>query len=291
MPLLFGKSMLSYRHSYHAGNHADVLKHATQVLLLNKFKQKNKPFCYLDTHSGAGLYSLESEQAQKTAEYQGGIAKLWPLKQEFPELSDYFEVISHHNPNGQLLHYPGSPEIARYLLRQQDNMQLIELHNNEINELRNNLGFDNRVHIHHRNGFEGLVGLLPPTPARGFVLIDPSYELKTDYQAVIDGVQKALKRWPKAVIAVWYPILAEKRDYSEWLAYKLSQLSINNLLRAELSVEAQQLEFGMHGSGMMIINAPWQLDTQLESLVPKLLDVLDADGQGSSRVDWVVEGE
>ncbi|GLS83482.1 23S rRNA (adenine(2030)-N(6))-methyltransferase RlmJ [Paraferrimonas haliotis] len=281
--------MLSYRHSFHAGNHADVLKHATLSLLLEKFKQKAKPFCYLDSHSGGGLYDLHDETAQKTGEYIHGIQKLYQHRQDYPELTGYFEAIAHHNSDDQLRYYPGSPEIARLLLRDHDSLQLMELHNTEIENLRNNLGGDERVGIHHRNGFEGLPGILPLPVKRGLALIDPSYELKQDYAAVVKSVKQSIKRWNTGVYAVWYPMLAAERDHSQWLLSQLEALAPKNLLVAELSVEPQAQDFGMHGSGMAIINAPYQLDTQLQALLSKLHQHLDPQQNGEQSVRWIVQ--
>lgn len=150
--------MLSYRHAFHAGNHADILKHAVLSLLIEQLKQKEKPFCYLDTHSGGGCYDLTGEWANKKAEYLDGIARLWPQRGQWPALQSYFSCIASLNDDA-LHYYPGSPEIARALLREQDRLVLMELHNNEIDVLRQHMHRDKRVALHHRDGLEGLVAL------------------------------------------------------------------------------------------------------------------------------------
>jgi len=166
--------MLSYRHAFHAGNHADILKHAVISLLIDQLKQKDKPFCYLDTHSGGGCYDLTGEWANKKAEYLDGIARLWPLREQWPALKSYLDCVAALN-NGDTLHYyPGSPEIARAQLREQDRLILMELHNNEIDILRQHMHRDPRVALHHRDGFEGVVALTPPTPRRGLGAYRPA---------------------------------------------------------------------------------------------------------------------
>ncbi len=281
--------MLSYRHSFHAGNHADVLKHATQALILEKLKAKDKPFVYVDSHSGAGLYRLDSEEARKTAEYETGIGRLFAQLDDYPELSSYGAVIRQLNPKGALKYYPGSPAIAEAMLREQDQLVLMELHNREIDVLRKNMGRDRRATIHHRDGFEGLSAILPLAVRRGLVLIDPSYEIKEDYQDTLDAVISAWKKWPVGIFAIWYPILSRKRDRSRWLLEQLSRVPFANLLVAELAVSEQAEDYGMHGSGMVIVNAPWQLDEHLSTLLPRLKDCLTPNGQGQCRVEWLIE--
>lgn len=280
--------MLSYRHSYHAGNHADVFKHIIMLLIIEKLKEKDKPFVFIDTHSGAGLYDLTSEQAMKRSEYETGIGRLLQTKEQFPELCDYFELISLLNPGHRLIRYPGSPRIAAHLLHKRDRLILMEFHNSEIEHLRKNMRGDNRICIHHRDGFEGLVAVLPPEPARGLVLIDPAYEVKEDYKRVVSCMQEAYRRWSTGIYTIWYPILSTHRDKSSSMLQQLGQCDFKNLLIAELSVGEQRQDFGMHGSGMAIINAPWQLDQQLESILRKLYKVLAQNSAASWRIDWQI---
>ncbi|MCK5894293.1 MAG: 23S rRNA (adenine(2030)-N(6))-methyltransferase RlmJ [Endozoicomonadaceae bacterium] len=282
--------MLSYRHSFHAGNHADVLKHATQVLILEKLKTKAKPFVYVDSHSGAGLYRLDSKEARKTAEYETGIGRLWSQQTDFPEIEVYLTLIKQLNPDGDLRYYASSPLIARELLREQDRIILMELHNQEVEVLRQNMAGDSRVSLHHRDGFEGLTAILPQPLRRGLVLIDPSYEIKSDYQQVMNSVMLSWRKWHVGIFAIWYPILSQQRDQSGWLLEQLAKIPCKNLLVAELAVSDQAKNYGMHGSGMAIINAPWQLDQQLASLLPHLHSSLAQAGQGQVRVEWLIEG-
>ncbi len=282
--------MLSYRHAFHAGNHADVLKHATLALLIDQLKSKDKPFCYLDTHAGGGCYDLTGEWPQKKAEYLDGIARIWPERAQWPELASYLEVIATLNEQ-DLRFYPGSPEVARHLLREQDKLMLMELHNQEIEILRRHLSHDSRTAIHHRDGFEGLLALLPPTPRRGMVLIDPPYELKEDYPRVVQTLKKAMQKWPTAIYALWYPILGKEVDRSRTLLEEIKYAGFPSVLIAELEVAAQPEEWGMNGSGMLLLNAPWQLDSQLEALLPKLCQTLAQSEGANWRVEWLVKPE
>ena len=282
--------MLSYRHAFHAGNHADVLKHAVETLIIEQLKSKEKPFCYLDTHAGGGCYDLSGEWPQKKAEYLDGIARLWPERQHWPELAAYWDVIATLNEL-ELRFYPGSPEIARHLLREQDKLMLMELHNQEIEILRRHMGSDSRSAIHHRDGFEGLLGLLPPTPRRGLVLMDPPYELKEDYQRVLQTLKKAMQKWSTGIYALWYPILGKEADRSRSMLELFKYAGFPSVLVAELEVAAQPDEWGMNGSGMLILNAPWQLDGQLTTLLPRLCTQLAQSDEARWRLEWLVKPE
>lgn len=265
--------MLSYLHGFHAGNHADVLKHAVLALLLDALLVKPKPLVFLDSHAGSGVYDLTSEQARKTDESADGIGRLWARREAFPELARYFDAIAALNPDGGYARYPGSPQLARHGLRADDRLILMELHKAEVQRLRHALGSDPRVNIHHRDGFEGLTALLPPKPPRGLVLIDPPYEIKTDVDRVADCLAAAHTRWPTGSYAIWYPRLGVQRDQGDRLLMKLSR-AIPEFLVAELAVCPQADDFGLHGSGMAIVNPPWRFEERLGTLLPRLADVL-----------------
>ncbi|PVZ68435.1 23S rRNA (adenine(2030)-N(6))-methyltransferase RlmJ [Pelagibaculum spongiae] len=286
--------MLSYRHSYHAGNHADLIKHLVQTLLIEKLKTKDKPFIYIDTHSGGGLYDLASEQANKTGEYHDGIAKL--VNRGFSKSMPlpFAELVRELNADQKKLRfYPGSPLIAQKLLRPQDKLLLMELHSKEVEVLQKNLQGDRRTRVLNQDGFASLIGALPPKPARGMVLIDPSYELKEDYYHLVETITDSVKRWPTGTFAIWYPILGKQRDRSGWLLRKLEKICQSNLLVAELTVDEQQPEFGMHGSGMAIINAPYQLDQNIEKhlelIHPKIAKNVDGKKLGGWKIQWIKE--
>lgn len=280
--------MFSYRHGYHAGNYADVLKHLCQMLLLNKLAEKDKAFVYIDTHSGAGLYDLTSAQAQKTGEYKEGIDRLLDANCQDSNLRSYIKLVDEYRRDNR---YPGSPELARRLCRSQDSLQLMEWHNNEVQNLRANFKGVRNAHTHHRNGFEGLVAMSPPKPARGLVLIDPSYELEADYQELVNAVKESYKRWKTGIFAIWYPLLAKSRDRSEKMTKALAAIQGADVLDIQLKLHSQEQDVGMYGSGMLVINPPWQFDTQLEALMPELLNALKDWPGASYQLNWLARSE
>lgn len=266
--------MLSYRHSYHAGNHADLLKHASLLVLLGHLLKKDKPFVCIDTHSGAGRYALDSDEARKTGEAGTGILRLLDACQRgdtvHPVLRQLVGLVDPQagaDTPGTMI-YPGSPAIAMTSLRGEDRLHLCELHNREIEVLRAGFSHDKRIHIHHRDGFEAAIALVPPTPRRGLMLIDPAYEDKQDYERVVRTVEAVYRRWATGILAVWYPKLGQARDRSDWLIEKLSAVAPTAI--ADLDVKAQTAEFGMHGSGMVVINPPWRFEATMTEVSREL---------------------
>jgi 23S rRNA (adenine2030-N6)-methyltransferase len=273
--------MLSYRHAFHAGNHADVLKHFVELELLHYLAQKDKPYWYIDTHAGAGCYELDSDYATQNAEFESGIARLWEAT-DLPEpLAEYVDMVRHFNPDGTLKLYPGSPLVAQYALRDQDRMRLYELHPTDYAILEENFaGNGSQVLMQKADGFGALKALLPPPPRRAFVLMDPPYEEKQDYQRVVKALQEGLKRFATGTYAVWYPQL--QRSESVLLPGELKQLPVKSWLHVALSVQRQSVDgFGMHGSGMFILNPPWTLYATLQEVMPILASRLGQDGEGS----------
>lgn len=290
--------MLSYRHSFHAGNHGDVLKHLCQMLLIDKLKAKNKGFCYFDTHSGAGVYHLNSEESLKTNEFKQGIERLKGHSLKNQANNHYLSLVTAYREFNQ---YPGSPEIAKSMLRPQDKMVLMEWHNQEIQNLRSNIGGKN-IAIHHRDGYEGLLALTPPDMQRGMVLIDPSYEVAAEYQQVVNTIKAAYKKWNSAIYAIWYPLISDRKTLntrfestssktgkSEGMLQSLAQGPFKNLLNIELCVTNGGAAEGMYGSGMAIINAPWQLDVQIRESLLELMPLLALDSSASFSIDWLIE--
>lgn len=281
--------MLSYRHAFHAGNHADVLKHTVAIQLMRYLGQKETPYMVIDTHAGAGVYALDGDYASKNAEFETGITRLWDRKDLPPALADYVNLVKSLNPSGKLRYYPGSPYCAEQTMRQEDRLRLFELHPNESKILADNFRKleahaaeqgvrqrGKRVMIQRADGFQGLKALLPPPSRRGLILIDPPYEDKRDYQHVKDTVQDALTRFPTGTYAIWYPVL--NRMESRQLPDKLKKLEVGSWLDVTLSVTTPSPDgFGLHSSGMYVINPPYTLEPMLRDLMPYLVKTLGTD--------------
>lgn len=278
--------MLSYRHAFHAGNHADVLKHFIELQLLRHLAQKDKPFWYIDTHAGAGCYALDSGYATQNAEYESGIARLWQRDDLPAPLVEYVALVKGLNPDGQMKLYPGSPLLALALMRGQDRLRLFELHPSDSEILQENFAdHGTRVLIQRADGFGALKALLPPPPRRALVLIDPPYEDKQDYQRVVSALREGLKRFSSGVYAVWYPQL--QRAEARQLPDQLKQLPVKSWLHVALSVQAPGADgFGMHGSGMFILNPPWVLHSVLQEVMPYLVKVLGKAGEAEFELEF-----
>lgn len=268
--------MLSYRHAFHAGNHADVLKHYVLSLILAYTTQKEKPFWYIDTHAGAGMYRLNSGYATQNAEHTQGIDKLIDARMLPESLAHFVARIQSHSSSGTRL-YPGSPAVAEHFLRADDRMRLFELHPSDYQLLCDNFnGLGKQVKIEMLNGFAGIKSCLPPPTRRAVVLIDPPYEDKQDYSHVVHCIQDSLKRFPQGTYIVWYPIL--QRPEPGLMIDQLKALHMPDWLHVSLSVHAPSADgFGMHGSGLFIINPPWTLPKSLEESMPVLKDLLAQD--------------
>ena len=269
--------MLSYRHGFHAGNHADVLKHVVLVQLLQQLFRKDKALWVIDTHAGAGDYSLETGFAARNAEFANGIGRLWSRQDLPPPLHDYVQQVRAVNPDGVLRNYPGSPRIALQMMRAQDRLRCFELHSTEAKALREHFSAaGRRVGVVAGDGFAGLKSLLPPSSRRGLILIDPSYEIKEDYLAVQTALHEALQRFATGTYVVWYPLL--QRREAESLPQELQRLAQGDWLRVSLTVTAPAADgFGMHGSGLFVCNPPWNLEATLREVMPALVDALGQD--------------
>lgn len=275
--------MLSYRHAFHAGNHADVLKHYVLSLVLDYMNQKDKPYWYIDTHAGAGMYALHSDFAQKNAEFETGIARLFDAKNLPATLVSYVDLIRKYNKN-KLQLYPGSPKVAQAFLRDTDKMRLFELHPNDHKLLVENFtNHDRQTRIEMQDGFSSIKACLPPPTKRAVVLIDPPYELKTDYQHVVDCIRDSLNRFATGTYLIWYPLL--QRPEPMQMIEQLNKLGIKDWLNVSLSVQAPSAEgFGMYGSGMFIVNPPWTLSTALKENMPILSNLLALDGTANFKL-------
>lgn len=273
--------MLSYRHSFHAGNFADVIKHIVLVEMLDYLIKKEAPFEYIDTHAGAGLYNLKSADAQKLQEYTGGIGKL--EAKDFPELTQYFAAIQSFNRSAVIKFYPGSPCIAQFFLRPQDRAWLFELHPRDYDVLCDNMQNHKKTKVECQDGFQGLNALLPPISRRGLILIDPSYEIKTDYDLVATQLINAYKKFSQGVFAVWYPVV--DRAVVDRLERKIIKSGIKNIQRFELGVRSDTEGRGMTSAGMIVINPPWTLFDKMASLLPKLAQQLGENNKGCFKCD------
>ena len=278
--------MLSYRHSFHAGNHADVLKHIVLMLILENLKLKDKGFYYLDTHAGVGRYQLSSDEAEKTGEYKEGIGRLWERTDLPQEISRYVDLIKHLNFGAKTLrYYAGSPLIAAQLLRPQDRALLTELHPRDFPLLRNNFKEFKNVSVKCDNGFQQLKATLPPKERRGLVLIDPPYELKEDYDLVVKAAEEGYKRFATGTYAIWYPVVL--RQQTKRIFKGLQASGIRKILKIELAVRPDSDQRGMTASGMAVINPPWTLENQMKAMLPYLVKTLVPEDTGSWTVEWI----
>lgn len=278
--------MLSYRHEFHAGNFADVLKHLVLIQILEHLKKKDKPFCYIDTHAGPGIYDLRGDYALKNREFDDGIGKLW-LRDDLPDrVADYVNAVKQFNHSRQLTRYPGSPSFAKQLMRSMDRLCLFELHSTEIRYLNALFGKDKRIKVQHADGLSDSPGLLPPSEHRALVLIDPSYEIKNEYRLVTDALVKMHKRFATGTYALWYPVIDRSRN--QRLEHAIQTSGINNVQLFELGIEADNRVHGMTASGMIVINPPWTLASDMEQILPWLARVLGKAGAGTYRVQTLV---
>ncbi|MEE0132711.1 MAG: 23S rRNA (adenine(2030)-N(6))-methyltransferase RlmJ [Treponema sp.] len=296
--------MLSYRHAFHAGNHADLLKHSCLTLILSSLLKKDKAFTVFDTHGGGGLYQLDYQGLVHTGEAEKGILKLLEFAKQHPlpdSLQTYLELVKKYVTQGM---YPGSPEISKAMMRQQDKLFVAELHNTEIEILRGNLSILDKeknqtpsISIHHESGFSLLKSSLPPLVKRGLILMDPSYETDSDYQQPIQALSQAAKKWETAIIALWYPLLLHRSQQLDNMLCQVSEgFSLacrhngdRKVITAELQIAPateDQAAPRLYGSGMMILNCPYLLEEQLQETLPYLVQALSPT-QGSWEVrEW-----
>lgn len=279
--------MLSYRHAFHAGNHADVLKHLVLIQCLTLLQRKEKGFLAVDTHAGAGSYALTQGYAAQNQEWASGIGKLRLIALEArPAAVDAYLAFVDRFEREESGRYPGSPAIISRLLRAQDRAVCCELHPSDHEELEERHGFDTNLRIRKGDGFAELKALLPPPTRRGLVFIDPSYELASDYERLIDSLRDSLKRFAEGVYCVWYPLL--ERAEAKELPQRLSELGSRAALRAELRIsEPAPGERGMHGSGLFILNPPWKLEEALRETLP----YLSAAFGSAAAEPWVLKAE
>lgn len=278
---------MNYKHIFHAGNIGDAFKHIVLLGLLQSLQRKDTPFCYLETHAGAGKYDLSSPMAQKNGEFNAGIGKIFTAENPPSLVNDYLACVTQMNPAEKLLVYPGSPFFALSSLRTQDRMVLSELHPEAFQELKSALRHDKRVVIHHQDGYQSLKACLPPKERRGLVLIDPPYENPKELSSLPSILAQALKRWETGIYALWYPI--KNRPPVDVFLRELKHQIQKPILITELSVLPEEVQTSLNGSGMVIVNPPWQFDELLQQVVPWLWNALAIEGKGRYCVDLLTK--
>ncbi|MET3613057.1 23S rRNA (adenine2030-N6)-methyltransferase [Rhizobium aquaticum] len=279
---------MNYRHIYHAGNFADVLKHAVLARLIVYLQQKDKAFRVIDTHAGIGLYELSSTEAQKTGEWLDGIGRL--ISAELPAdvaplLAPYLDAVRALNPEGGVRLYPGSPKLTRMLMREQDRLSAMELHPEDCETLRALFEGDYHVRVTELDGWLSLGAHMPPKEKRGIVLIDPPFEIEGEYERLVDGLVKAYRRFPGGTYCLWYPLKkgAPIKEFHE----ALKETEIPKMLCAELSVRSDRETTGLSGSGLIIVNPPYTLHDELKTILPVLKQFLAQDRFASTRNIWL----
>lgn len=286
---------MNYRHHYHAGNFADVFKHALLVQLVRGMQRKEKGFLFLDTHAGRGSYDLglaaHGDSLERKPEHPDGIGRLW-MAQGLPSpVSEYVELVrafdrSAGNVSEELRFYPGSPRLARALARPQDRLALCEQHPEEVEELRMEFGAEGRVSIHEMDGYTSLRAMLPPPEKRALVLIDPPFEAQDEFERVVDALRTGLRRLPAGTFAVWYP-LTERARVDRFLD-ELAMLNLPPTFNAELTIAGEAEPVKMKGCGLLVINPPWQIDQAIEPVLPLLAGVLAQAPGGDASLRWLV---
>lgn len=271
---------MNYRHAYHAGNHTEVFKHSALILLLEHLRLKPQPFMVLDTHSGVGLYDLQSSEAEKTKEAEEGIGQI--IGENLVMAKPYISIVQSINGD-HLKYYPGSPLIIQTQLRDNDRLIACELHPEDVQLLRSNFRGDQRVAVHHRNGYEAINAFVPPPERRGLVFIDPPFELKDEANTLGQSLVKATRKWPTGTYAAWYPI--KDRTTMSPLFGALSRAGTPKCLNVEF-LRYREDGVKLAGSGMVFINPPWQIDDKLRVLCEELLSAYEAR-DGSYSIKWL----
>lgn len=279
---------MNYRHAFHAGSFADVFKHAVLCRILHYLRGKPAAFRVIDTHAGAGLYDLTGSEASRGGEWRDGIGRLMAAPPAAPLqalLAPYLEVVGALNERSQLKVYPGSPALARAWLRPQDRLIACELEPKAAAALAGHLHGDNRIKTIEIDGWTALQAYVPPPERRGLVLVDPPFEDDGDFHRLSHGLAEAHRKWATGTYALWYPI--KDRGEPDALAKRLRRSGIAKMLRAELNVAPQSDPTRLNGCGLILVNPPWTLESELSVLLPALAGALGRDGKGGFRLDWL----
>jgi 23S rRNA (adenine2030-N6)-methyltransferase len=278
---------MNYRHAFHAGSFADVMKHATLVRVLEYLRTKPAPFRVIDTHAGSGLYELTGEEASRSGEWRDGIARLLASAQPQTAavlLAPYLAAVTACNKGGQLALYPGSPMLARRFLRVRDRLIACEREPLPAAALARNLHGDRRCKALAIDGWTALNAYVPPKERRGLVLIDPSFEEAADFPRLANAIEGAHRKWSTGIYLIWYPV--KEPGSAEALVRRLRRLEISKILRAEISLATAPEPGRLSACGLIIVNPPWTLEGELRTLLPQLVAAL-AGGGGTSRIDWL----
>jgi 23S rRNA (adenine2030-N6)-methyltransferase len=279
---------MNYRHAFHAGGPADVVKHSVLTRVLMHLRNKPAAFRVIDTHAGAGLYDLHGPEASRSPEWRDGIARLVaaPIESEARALlTPYFDAVSALNPGDALSVYPGSPALARALLRSQDRLVACELEPAAAAALGHNFGHDRRIRTIAIDGWMALNAYVPPPERRGAVLVDPPFEAPDDFTRLALALEGAHRKWATGIFLLWYPI--KDRQEPDALARRLRRSSIAKVLRAEVDFGLPRETGRLGGCGLIVVNPPWALSDELEKLLPILAGLF----AGGSRIDWLTRRE
>ncbi|MFD1197539.1 23S rRNA (adenine(2030)-N(6))-methyltransferase RlmJ [Brucella gallinifaecis] len=283
---------MNYRHAYHAGNFADVVKHVILSRIIEYLKRKDQAFRVIDTHAGIGLYDLHGTEAGKTGEWSGGIRRVFDAVEhdEIPQdaielLQPYLDAVRAVNPKGGLRHYPGSPLITRHLLRKQDRLSAIELHPQDAKKLSKLFEGDYQARVIELDGWLSLGAHMPPKEKRGLVLVDPPFEIAGEFDRLVDGLAKAHKRFSGGTYALWYPI----KDHKETARFvkRLRETEIPKIMQIELAIRAPSSEPRLDGTGMIIVNPPYTLESEVQILFPCLTGLLSEKNGGNFSIEWI----
>ncbi|QQR39146.1 23S rRNA (adenine(2030)-N(6))-methyltransferase RlmJ [Devosia rhizoryzae] len=279
---------MNYRHAFHAGNFADVVKHTILTRILAYLMRKEAAFRVIDTHAGVGIYDLFGNEAERTGEWQDGIGRLIHVKLPEPAaalLEPYLASVRARNPNGTLRYYPGSPMITRQLLREQDRLMALELHPGDAWALKKNFADDFQVRVTNLDGWAALGTHLPPKEKRGLVLVDPPFEEKGEFTRMVSSLEKAHARWPGGIYAYWYPI----KEWAEVEVFvkALKATGIPKILRIELTIRPASQPARLHGTGMIVVNPPFVLEEEMRTVLPVLAEILGEEDRGRWSVSWI----
>jgi 23S rRNA (adenine2030-N6)-methyltransferase len=279
---------MNYRHAFHAGNFADVVKHAVLARIITHLKEKPAAFRVIDTHAGAGLYDLSGPEASRTGEWRAGIGRLLAA-QLAPDvrtlLAPYLDAVAAVNPGGAMKVYPGSPALAQTLLRDQDRLVVCEREPNAARALATFVHGDTRAKAVEIDGYTALNAYVPPKERRGLVLIDPPYEQPDEFERLAQALAAAHRKWPTGIYALWYPIKNPRETAA--FARRVAASGIARVLRAELTL-ARAAGERLGGSGLIVVNPPWRLQEEVSVLLPALAEALGAGSAGATRLDWLV---